>query len=162
MTKTSTQNTPGAERAASPRRSAPEPILKQCLGNGRADTGQGGKDGAQAGVEVQFTARHAFRWPWMAPESSKVVRARKRPRNPCVGRCPAITSPWMAPPGRPRASALAKTLPTGRFPRQIESGGRRSVEIKRPTPVPPKIGRAPPAVSLLTLPYKLRRHNIED
>jgi hypothetical protein len=35
MTKTSPQTTPGAARAASPRRSALEAILEQCLDNGR-------------------------------------------------------------------------------------------------------------------------------
>jgi hypothetical protein len=35
MTKTSTQTTPGAQRAASPRRSPPEAILKQSLDKGR-------------------------------------------------------------------------------------------------------------------------------
>ncbi|MGA7702562.1 MAG: hypothetical protein WCB27_23435, partial [Thermoguttaceae bacterium] len=79
MTKTSTQTTPGAERAASPRRSAPKPILKQCLGNGRADTGQGGKDGAQAGVDVQFTARSCVP---MAPDGSRVIKGRPRSKTP--------------------------------------------------------------------------------
>ena len=96
MTKTSTQTTPGAQRAASPRRSAPEPILKQCLGNGRADTGQGGKDGAQAGVEVQFTTRQCVP---TALDGFRVVQGRPRSPTPV-----------------PRADSSAR----------IESGARRS------------------------------------
>jgi hypothetical protein len=64
MTKTSTQTTPGAERAASPRRGAPEAILEQCLGNGQAGTEHGGKEGPQAGVEVQFTERQCVPAVW--------------------------------------------------------------------------------------------------
>ncbi len=79
MTKTSTQTTPGAQRAASPRRSAPEAILEQCLANGRAGTERGGKDGPQAGVEVQFTARQCVQ---TTLDGSQVVEGRPRSKTP--------------------------------------------------------------------------------
>ena len=100
--------------------------------------------GPQAGVEVQFMARQCVPTPL---DGSQVIERRPRSKTPPESlRGPVVRRSgrpgWL--PGRPRASALAKASPTCRFPRQIESGGRRSVEIKRPTPVPPKIGRAPP------------------
>jgi hypothetical protein len=79
MTKTSTQTTPGAERAASPRRGAPEAILEQWLGNGQAGTEHGGKGGPQAGVEVQFTARQCVQ---TALDGSQVVEGRPRSKTP--------------------------------------------------------------------------------
>jgi len=79
MTKTSTQTTPGAERAASPRRSVPEAILEQCLNSGRAGTERGGKDGPQAGVEVQFTARQCVP---TTLDGSRVIERRPRSKTP--------------------------------------------------------------------------------
>ncbi len=118
MTKTSTQTTPGAERAASPRRSAPEAILEQCLDSGRAGTEHGGKDGPQAGVEVQFTARQCVP---TALDGSQVIERRPRSKTPPESlRGPVVRRSgrpgWL--PGRPRASALAKASPTCRFQRQ--------------------------------------------
>ncbi len=118
MTKTSTQTTPGAERAASPRRSAPEAILEQCLDKGRAGIEHGGKDGPQAGVEVQFTARQCVP---TALDGSQVIERRPRSKTPPESlRGPVVRRSgrpgWL--PGRPRASALAKASPTCRFQRQ--------------------------------------------
>ena len=79
MTKTSTQTTPGAERAASPRRGAPEAILEQCLGNGQAGTEHGGKEGPQAGVEVQFTERQCVA---TALDGFRVIERRPRSKTP--------------------------------------------------------------------------------
>ena len=70
---------PGAARAASPRRSAPEAILEQCLDNGRAGTERGGKMGPQAGVKVQFTARPCVP---MARDGSEVIKGRPRSKTP--------------------------------------------------------------------------------
>ena len=176
MTKTSTQTTPGAERAASPRRSAPEAILEQCLDNGRAGMEHGGKDGPQAGVEVQFTARQCVP---TALDGSQVIERRPRSKTPPESlRGPIVRRSgrpgWL--PGRPRASRSPRHRPRadpariesgGRLPRpqagtgwqgwkyqnlfpgeadrnlgaRIESGGRRSVEI-RPASVPPKVDPA--------------------
>ena len=109
---------PGAATAASPRRSAPEAILEQCLDSGRAGTEHGGKEGPQPGVEVQFTARQCVP---TALDGSQVIKQRLRlkntPRNRRVGRCSAIRSPWMAP-GSSEASALANPCTTCRFRRQ--------------------------------------------
>jgi hypothetical protein len=79
MTKTSTQTTPGAERAASPRRSAPEAILKRCFDNSRAGTEHGGKEGWQAGVEVQFTASQCVP---ASLDGSQVIKGRPRSKTP--------------------------------------------------------------------------------
>jgi hypothetical protein len=79
MTKTSTQTTPGAERAASPRRGAPEAILEQHLDSGRAGTERGGKDGPQPGVEVQSTARQCVP---TALDGSQVIEGRPRSKTP--------------------------------------------------------------------------------
>ena len=70
---------PGAATAASPRRSAPEAILEQCLDSGRAGTEHGGKEGPQPGVEVQFTARQCVP---TALDGSQVIEGRPRSKTP--------------------------------------------------------------------------------
>ncbi|MFZ1937019.1 MAG: hypothetical protein WAU84_25055, partial [Thermoguttaceae bacterium] len=77
------------------------PILKQCLGNGRADTGQGGKDGAQAGVDVQFTARSCVP---MAPDGSRVIKGRPRSKTPPESLRGTLSGDHVALDGSPGAS----------------------------------------------------------
>jgi hypothetical protein len=78
MTKTSTRTTPGAQRAASPRRGAPKTILKQRLDNGGAGTEHGGKEGHKPAVEGQSTVRQCVPTTLDgSPGSSNGVRARQ-------------------------------------------------------------------------------------
>ncbi len=141
MTKTSTQTTPGAERAASPRRSAPEAILEQCLDNGGAGTERGGKDGPQAGVEVQSTARQCVP---TALDGSGVIERRPRSKTPPESSRWSMSGDQVAPDGSRvvrRCPRSPRRLPDHDSGARIDSGGRRPPRFRRRSTAPATASR---------------------